>query len=213
MLLFPKIGQNITLIALNLKNEEIEYNTVIYDIFKDGRIQIAIPIKKGRFIYLVKGMNFKMRYGVENRGIFSFDVEVLETADREKGYVTIKKTSEASISQRRKYFRVDTMINVDINVIEENGFEEKTKTINLSGGGLKFYLKGKIKEDQLVNMFIYLPNGTIEVKSRIIKVDKVQDYLKRKVASAEFIEINEEDRNEIVKFVFMKERELLKKGM
>lgn len=187
---------------------------MIEDLLRDGKFLVAVPIKKGQYISFLKGTELKVSYGLDNRGMFSFKAVVDGKLDRNQDYVVLRKNSEIKSIQRRNYYRLDLVIDVSVKIREKDGTEEMTQTLNLSGGGLKLYMKGNTEKDRILFLTIYLPNRFVETKAKVIQVEIQDEKLKkRRLVSAEFIDIREEDRNEIVRYIFAKERELLKKGM
>ena len=88
-------------------------------------------------------------------------------------------------------------------------FQNRALTNDLGGGGLSFNWKEAIEKGALLDIFIYVP---LFPKSGIRALGKVvdcqgqgQEYTVR--VAFEFIK--EDDREDLIKFVFIKQRELL----
>lgn len=64
---YPNIGQSINIISYKSNGTEIRYISMIEDIERDGKISIAVPIKKGRYVSFLKGTELTISYGLDNR--------------------------------------------------------------------------------------------------------------------------------------------------
>lgn len=213
-----KIGQNISIVRIKSNGEQERYSSLIENVLDDETYFIAHPIKKGRYISFIKDTALKITYSVKNTGIFDFDCLVESSYDATDSVIKIRRTSEIRKTQRRNYYRIDVILDMVVSTGKDkfNDFTgEKTQLINISGGGAKFYTGKNISTNDIIYLEINQENTDIYTQARVVKVEYLEEPhkdIKNKLISAEFIDINEEDRNDIVKFVFTKERELLKKG-
>ncbi len=82
-------------------------------------------------------------------------------------------------------------------------------THDISGSGFSFYSENEIQEERLLYIFLQLPlfpkNG-IEAIARITRCSKEEDHW---LIGATFDFIREDDREDLIKFSFMKAREML----
>jgi len=101
-----------------------------------------------------------------------------------------------------------------LNRNEEAGFLSGHKEVDISGSGIRFYHSQSLDVGTHYELKIYLPIITyprITTVSQVVRVDKE----KREDATAylvafKFVEINENDRDLLIKYIFMKEREKLR---
>ncbi len=94
--------------------------------------------------------------------------------------------------------------------------EQKDGTINnISAGGARFLTSEKLlKEDRLTMDFYLDPDSTdsyFELECRVIYAADMRDQNQRYESRAEFVNVNQTDRERIVRFVFTEERRIRKK--
>lgn len=207
---FPKMWQNIKMIKTRISGEKEEYSSRIIDIEQDGEIFIIeTPLKKMQLVMLMNGSKLNMIYMLENLGVLSCDIEVVDKL-KENGIplIRVKRVSNIKKIQRRNFFRLETALDVTIRKIDDI-IVEKVKTIDISGGGMRIISNQKFEINDIVKINFNINNKEYEFDSKVVKTNEDKD---RKEVSLQFIEILEKDRNEIIKYIFDKQREGIKKG-
>ena len=107
---------------------------------------------------------------------------------------------------RRKFPRVNAMVKYEI--IENEAVKDKSNTRNISAGGIAFFSRDKIQENSILFLSISLPDETdFKAKAQVVWYDSVQvswDPEIRYECGVKFIEIDEENRQKISKYVFLR---------
>lgn len=123
-------------------------------------------------------------------------------------------------NQRREYVRVPFSIPGELIVMDTGNqrfFTFQGEIQDLSGGGLAIQIAG----DQNVNVGDFVGirfqlrqnNQVVHISSRaqVVRVQK-SDFFSRKVCGLKFIDLQEQDRQNIIQFVFRRQIELRERG-
>lgn len=105
--------------------------------------------------------------------------------------------------------KLDAVINML--VYQREGFGSLPfNHVNISGGGLSFLTKEKFNNGDIIEikmMLPMLPPVALYIYGEVVKIDtQVNSY----IVAIKFIGMDEEMRDEIVKFVFKRQREILR---
>ena len=136
-------------------------------------------------------------------GIYAFDSIVINSP-LEHDFV-IEIPDEKKRIQRRDYIRAPFNLRF---VLNKNGMDIETKTINIGGGGVRFLIKDELKANEIWNFTLYMPEGTIAKGKGIVLYSFLQG--KMVVSVIKFVDISETDRNKIIKKCFEEEVKNLK---
>lgn len=136
-------------------------------------------------------------------GVKIFDTIVLDSPMEDD--FMIEYAAIASEVQRREYVRVPIQVKIVVQS-EENPKGVIASTLDVSGGGLRFSYNDELTPGEEVTVSIYFP------EMKIIKVKGVvihNDFLPENVYVLAFTEINEMDRDIIIKKCFEEQAKLL----
>lgn len=139
-----------------------------------------------------------------DKGIYVFEPIIIDSP-YETDFV-IELPEEKKKIQRREYVRVP--INLLLFLFDKNQ-KNTCETINIGGGGVRFESDKEYKIDLLCDFSIYLPEwkDPINGNCKILYTFK-QDN--RFISAAKFINLNEFNRNKIIKLCFEEEANILK---
>jgi len=109
--------------------------------------------------------------------------------------------------ERRRFVRLDINVKVRWKRIEQINKEENEVTKNISGGGICLITEEKLNEGDTLYLEIELPSGElIYARGRVVWVNEYEiigvEAKKKYDVGIEFIEIKEEDREEIGRYIF-----------
>ncbi len=124
--------------------------------------------------------------------------------------------SEIEKFQRRQFFRLNCIVDMDYRMIGQSSEEKKVATIiDISGGGIRFNAEeGFEPGEELLVGFALTIGGRLEkfsIRVRVIASTRLPNREKTYENRVEFLDINEIDREAIVKYVFEEERRRRKK--
>lgn len=207
----PKLWQSIKLIKTKSDGSQEDYVSKIVGVEKDEHYIVDNPSKKTQLVMFVNGSKLTMAYLLENKDMHMFDVEVVgKMRDGKIPLLKLKKISDINKIQRRNYYRLDTIIDLTLRK-ETDIIEEKTTTVNISGGGMRILSKQEFQIGDKVVVDFNMNESENRLKAKVVKLEYV-DYSRTDVC-IEFIELMEKKRNEIIRFIFEKQREELQKGL
>lgn len=228
-----KLGNRVEMVFTNKSrltdNEDtVEYASQILD-FNDDGIVCAMPIYEGHIIPLQEGKRFEGYFYSDNK-IYKASCSVKSRGKEGTLHIVVVSLDSALIRvQRREYFRLSCIMPATIRCVTEitangdivysdNTDEEKKCTIvDISGGGIRAFSKEKYEKGAVVslNFTLTFKDGS---KSKNI-IGKIIDSFKNSNDETlfdnrlQFIDISESDRDEIVKYVFEQQRNILKKEL
>ena len=188
----PKNFQMINLIKEKLNGEIEEYPSRIIEI-KDDVYIIENPVRKSELVMFLNGSKIKVTYMVENQGMHYFEAEVVDKLRDTPPVIIIRKVSDIQKNQRRSFFRIDACIDVEIRKVDDI-ITEKTMSSDISAGGMRLFTHQIFRLGDVAELSFKLGNINVDI-------------------SLEFLNVTENEQDAIVKFIFEKQRENLKKGI
>ncbi|WP_027338712.1 flagellar brake protein [Halonatronum saccharophilum] len=222
------VNESIKIIVESGPNEG-EYKSKIIDVSK-GKIKLALPTYEGEEVDLKKKNPLILSLEGSN-AIYTVRVKVLKKVKRGIAGLIVTKDGDEKRIQRRKYVRVSLKGYIDYREVEyqnigkcvlnnDKGSEFKEgKGIDISGGGLMMsvedikgikvggFLELKIKG---LNLSCDTFNGEIV---RMQGVEKDNGQFSSYIVGVKFIDITDKSREEIIEWVFAKQRDLRQKGL
>ena len=207
---FPQIGQKLIIIRIKMTGEKVEYISQLMDVDVNGELAVAVPIKNSQLVTLLNGTKITIIYNNNESGMLEFEAEVVRKITGKVPLMYIKKISEIIKGQRRNYFRLDLL--VPIQIIKSNddtmhsGF-----TKDISGGGLRMITDADLNEGEIIHVSFELEDRTYNLKSQVrTKFNSIDN---KNEVGIEFLDIIEIDRNDLIKYLFLQQRMLIKRGM
>ena len=185
---------------------------------KDGVIYIDYPINTitKKTAFLIDGAQFRVTFNDESKQSFAFNTEVL---GRKKGNIPMimlncPPDEEFIKIQRREFVRVETP--VDVAVEYDNRFTQLVAD-DISAGGVLLALQGAVnfKIGDEVRLTIVLPYTNKEI--RYVQTDALVvttfERNNRTLASVQFTDTDDIDKQYIVRFCFERQLQIRKKEL
>lgn len=179
-------------------------------------IDYPINLATKKTAFLIDGAQFRVTFSTEAKETYSFNTEVLgrKGGDVQMIILSHPAADEFIKIQRRKFVRVETPVDI---AVEHEGQKFQFVAEDISAGGILIRLKTPVNfiEGDMVNTLIVLPfaNGEIryvETNSEVVRVferDGIQ------VASLQFADTEDFDKQQIVRFCFERQVLIRKKEM
>lgn len=210
----PDIGDNIKIIC---KDKDIKYSSQLLDKIDNNIYVISGPIHKNTLIPLSFGVEIIIEYFKENSGRFVFKAKIIKRESKKLYKLYIKKIGNINKLQERDYYRLSDMLKVkkiiqDSNNIDEND-EEKCVTEDISGNGMKILSDCIHKHGDIVLCKIFIEEDIIQIVGQIVRFEKTENKKYNYALGIKFTEINNNDRQKIIKYIFTQQRKLRKKGL
>ncbi|WP_112181196.1 MULTISPECIES: flagellar brake protein [Paraliobacillus] len=205
-----KIGTTLTLEAENEDGETHRYRCKVVEM-KGSTIYIDYPINEqsGRTSIFPKGTIFQANFIGNDQSIYQFDTEIKgkKTANLPMLLLHFPKDDLKRI-QRREYVRVLTTLDVSIHHANQIDQPFTTITYDISGGGLAIILPSNhaVEPGKTVYMWLVLPMQSGETIYVTAEAEAIRTYQKkesdRQLLSMKFTNINEKDRQKIIRYCF-----------
>ncbi len=155
-------------------------------------------------------------YYTTDRAAYKFKSKILRRTNKPIPLLLIERTDSVTRIQRRDYFRLDVTGKVDLyKIIDDKSYPKKlaeARLLDISGGGIQIQLKKKLKkgEEILISLKKILPPKEL-IKSKIVRIKKQNKELYN--YGVKFLEIEEEQREDIIQWIFAYQRKSRKKGL
>lgn len=190
-----KQGQKVK-VSFATEDSEKEFDCSIKDVYTD-RLVLNYPqelLKYGD--YLSEGDEIPVKIFTP-LGIKLFDAVVLDSPAESGAFVVEYIEEQSTGIQRREYVRVPLVLKIFIETeIKKNII---ANTIDISGGGLKFISPESFVPKEEVKVTIYIPEDrSVQAKGIIVQ----NDYIPQNQHVMSFTDIEEKDRDRIIKKCF-----------
>mgnify|MGYP000998801311 CR=1 FL=1 len=209
-----KIGEKLEIqpvVGENSKSLKHKITSQLIDI-KNEVLYVSNPIRSGVSYPLHKNEKIKVIFYRDDKGIYSFIAEVIQRLSTNFPVYKIKPLSEPEKIQRRYYYRLQILTKVLVKNLNEDTWTE-TLTKDLSGGGFRVVSSKKFDEGEILECNIKLDKDKeVNVACEVIRVVKNFETNEYDI-SMKYVDISEATRNEIIAFIFKKQRELRQKGL
>lgn len=211
-----KVGTLVELEFNNLENKPIKLKTIVEEVFGPDRIRIFAPVSKGKIYPFRLNQSFNLIAVRKEPAIDRFDILSCrcKIVDKIKqgslSTLEIVKTSEFTQIQRRNYFRLPLITNLEL-LHDNKKYEMLTK--DLSGNGIKGYVSTKLPADSEGILFLNTGEKTLELKYKIIECNPDPEHSYRYEMRASFINIKGSQLSQLLKFIFSKQSEGIRKQM
>lgn len=206
------------------------YQTQVIDLVSDNRIEIAIPMEKTKLIMLPVNSVYDLCF-FSGTTLYQCYGRVVDRYKSNNLYIMlIELVSSLRRQQRREYFRFSCMMEMDsrvlqeeeIQAIEQNGEAamlemplQKSTVVDISGGGLRFVANFTYEAGSLIWCKYQLGNEGEGKEYRLVgKVLSVRELENRwgiYEHRIQYVNVDDEDREEIIKYIFGQERKVLSK--
>lgn len=176
-------------------------------------VSIGAPYIQGEVIPLREGTVIEVTFSDEISA-YSFDAKIIQRIAIPIPVFVLELVNSIRRVQRRDYVRVPAFYDVLFRTVTRQGLgnPKKGNMQDLSGGGMRFQTKEALENKAILYMQLTLPNGEVQTPARVCRVEKIDDG-RRYSISVEFYEINERDRDRIIRCVFDLQRAMRKKGL
>ena len=219
-----------------VKKPEKSYNSKVVQILEGNMIQTSMPMENGKYLLLNVLERYNMEF-VTKAGVFRCQGKIVRRF-REKIslYVVFELLTEFEKLQRREYYRLECLLDIkfkrarEIYIDDRAGEDESALMLadkeedvswkvgiatNISGGGMRFHSREQLNKGEriLIKMRLVFDEIVKEysVPGNVIVCSEVQNRPGVFETRVQFVDINRQDREEIIRFVFEEERRIRQK--
>jgi len=193
---------------------EGKYRTRIEDV-GERIILVGSPFINGDIIPLRIGTKLKLIFWDE-LSAYSFSTKIKQRIAEPIHMFVLTMPDSILRVQRRNFVRVTAIKPITFQTVTSEGLSDSIKgtTLDLSGGGLRFLTEQLVEDKSILNVQLALPKGDMQIPVLVCRSDKIEDSKpQRYCVSTEFYEIQERDRDQIIRYIFQIQREMRKKGL
>lgn len=233
-----EIGNKIEMYEISAKKADDEQKIVYvsqvleFDDDDDDMLKIAMPIYEGRLIPLQVGRKFNLCF-YTTKGLYTADCVIEARRNVNNIYMLdVRLSSEIKKYQRRQYYRLDCNYEIKYKIIEQSALDYREITGNLpgyvehepflaataldiSGGGMRFVTKQDMQKGEVIMLGIsYTADAGekyIEVLANVISAAAAKNNTDVFEIRVNYIDITENVREDIIKFIFSEQRKKMKK--
>lgn len=224
------VGNKIEMVLLDqVIRDDIDkrvYVSKIYDILAQDLLQIAMPIYEGKIVPLAVDEKFVACFYTD-KGLLECDVMV--TSRYKSGnlfFLEIRLLGEPNKLQRREFYRYNCIMDAKVREVSEleyaTGVPENTdlpeseldwkpvKILDISGGGVRIASTLNLNQGTYVKINFLLSDSDgytyYNIYSRMLRSESMQGKSNLFEQRLEFLNIQQDQRDRIVRFIFERER-------
>lgn len=217
------LGEVGSKISISRPEKEETHPSQILDIYSEDELLISGPIEKGNLVLIHRNEIIRLEFIVEDVGIYYFDAKVLERKRDGVYSLRVKKTSKIKKIQKREFFRI--MTNIPAlkefgkirDAMEPSGYKylhsEKCEIRDISGGGVKIYCNYKHNKGDEITCSFEINDIRIETLGIVRRQEAIDTFDYKYSIGVAFKDMKQIDREEIVRYIFDKQRILRHKGL
>lgn len=204
--------------------EKKVYTSRVYDILSDERLEILMPIEQTKLILLPVDAEYDLCFYTDN-GLYQCFAKVVDRYRDNNIYVlALDLTSNLRKFQRREYYRFSCALEMDSRELVEEEVEsldlktslqpglplKRSVIVDISGGGLRFVSNLEYAKDSLILCkYSLIIDGNPREYNLIGKVLAVAERENKPGVfehRVQYINMDVDDREEIIKYIFNEER-------
>lgn len=207
------------------------YYSKVLDIRSEDTLEIIMPMEQAKLVLLPVDSEYDVVfYG--DTGLFQCFVRIVDRYKSDNLHIlVVELTSNLRKYQRREFYRFSCALEMcsrnleeeELQNIEENDISsimpgiplKRSVIVDISGGGLRFMSPERYEPDSLIYCCYHLhKNGELKLYEVVGKVLAVRELENKKGTyehRVQYHNLDNEVREEIIKFIFEEERKSRKK--
>lgn len=211
-----KIGSNLILEPTFVEKVE-KYRCKVVDLHEQFvYIDYPIDMKTNRTVFLIDGMQLQASFVEEDISAFTFQTEVLGKRNGQIPMIKLSYPGDSEIIkiQRRDFVRINSGLDISIQFGDER-YQFVTDDISAGGSAVILNREVKFTEGDEISLLIPLAfnNGDIKYVTTTAAVVRIWDRGQQRIASIQFTDTDDLDKQQIVRYCFERQLSLRKKEM
>lgn len=207
------------------------YQSKVNDVLTEDRLEILMPMEKTKLILLPVDAEYDMSIYTKN-GLYQCFVRVVDRYKSDNMYLlVVELTSNLRRNQRREYYRFSCALEMCSRNLEEEEIQaieskvpytlvpglplKRSVIADISGGGLRFLSNQRYEPESLLYCSYHLVLNNVrklyEVVGKVLSAKEVENRPGVFEHRVQYINMEEDKREEIIKFIFQEERKNMKK--
>lgn len=206
-------------------DERKVYKTKVFDVASDEELKVVMPMEKGKLILLPVDKEYDLCF-YSKGGLYQCFATVRDRYKNNNIFVlSLEVTSNLRKFQRREYYRLNCILNMKCTSVDDNQiallnqcveFIETDFTlqdgviVDISGGGVRFISNNRYdRGDRILfvfNLTVSAEAVPYQLVGRIVLSDPIEGREGEYENRVQFLDINKDDREGIIRFIFEEER-------
>lgn len=208
------------------------YVSQIQDILSENQLELVMPMEKTKLILLPMDKEYNLVFYTSS-SLFQCFARIIDRYKSDNIYtLVVELTSNLRKYQRREYYRFSCVLEMNSRNLEEEevrAIEERDPYSNLipglplkrsvivdiSGGGLRFLSTHSYEPGSLIyisyNLVLRGKKKEYELVGKVLSSEKQQDRKNTYEHRVQYVDIDVDVREEIIKYIFEEERKHRKK--
>lgn len=226
---YIQAGQKVDLKALHRDRKTSEndrtYASKVFDIISEDRLEILMPMEQTKLILLPVDAEYEMYFYTE-AGLYECVGRIIDRYKSNNVYILlVELETNLRKYQRREYYRYSCALDMDTrNLLEEEVAAVENKKeylipglplkrsiiVDISGGGLRFVSDYKYEKDSIIycryHLMVKGKEKDYEIACKILDVKELESRKGEYEHRVQYMNLNNEEREEIIQFIFDEER-------
>lgn len=213
----------------NDENNKV-YVSQVVDIISDDRIEISMPMEKTKLILLPVDAEYDLYFYTSN-GLYQCYARVVDRYKNKNRFsLLLDLTSNLRKYQRREYYRFSCALEMNSRPLQEEEVQtfennslvltpelplQRSVIVDISGGGLRFVAEYAYEVGSLIlcRYFLWIDgeNKEYNLCGKVLGVKEVENrpgFFEHRV---QYVNMDKENREEIIKYIFNEERKVIRK--
>ncbi len=203
------------------------YTTKVYDVLSDDRLEVIMPMEKTKLILLPIDGEYDLCFYTA-QGLYQCFARIIDRYKSNNVYVLVfELTSNLRKHQRRDYYRFSCVLDMKTRELKQEEVQaieahhamlvpglplRRSLIVDISGGGIRFISDHPYEQGSLVYCTYQLINDGIakdyETVGKVLSVREVANRPGEYEHRVQYVDLNNDVREEIIKFIFDEERRL-----
>lgn len=201
------------------------YESKVYDVISDDRLEITMPMEKTKLILLPVDSEYDVYFYAES-GLLQCFCRIIDRYKSNNVYILVLElNSNLRKYQRREFYRFSCALEMDTRPLQEEEIAavdrnknflvpglplKRSIIVDISGGGLRFVSNQKYEVGSMIycsyTLYIGKEKKEYHIVGRVLRNRELEnrpgDYEHR----VQYVNLDTIEREEIIKFIFDEER-------
>lgn len=178
-------------------------------------LSVGAPYEHGKVVPLREGTKMTITFW-DKIAAYSFEAEIIQRTAVPFPVFVLEFFDSIQKVQRRNFVRVSVVYPITFQMVNQEGLSKiyEGTMLDLSGGGMRFTTKELVENNSLHYVQLALPNVDLQSFVRVCLVEVIEDSKPKLYSvSVEYQDFSERERDQIIRFVFDKQRDMRQKGL
>ena len=214
-----KPGNRLEITRIKDANTGKAYVSQVEEIKSIKDAVIHVPISYGQLVKLSTKEKYSMLFFTD-KGMARFDAELIEYfKDGELNLIRIKFLSSGEKIQRREFFRFSCLLPLKYALVtntdgkQTSDYSEETLIDgiikDIGGGGIRFVSNHELEEKDVIRNILMLNDDCLVVNGKILHKQYFPKSNYKYQYRLEFTDIEQEDREKIIHYIFNEQRKIM----